>query len=338
MAPARMEIERILCPVDFSEFSSHALERAVRLGSWFDARVTALHVVPFVIPPSPGLRYYPAPLLAAAGLRLQACRDVGRLVEPFLAEDVPIETRVLEGDPRRVIAEEAAAMPADLVVMGTHGRSGFEHLFLGSVTEDVVRRAPCPVLTVGHLKSGSRRGPLFRRILCACDLTRASEHTLEMALSLAGENDARITLLHVVESLPEETAGRLYLAVPEIGAPRRELMAQAETRLRQAVPEGARDFCEVQERVLAGTAWRQILSAAKEIDVDLIVMGAHAHGAVGRLFFGSTSSHVVRQAPCPVLVVRETRAARPPRKALETPGFRAESSKGSRPGLVRGEL
>jgi nucleotide-binding universal stress UspA family protein len=330
MAPARIEIERILCPVDFSEFSARALERAVRLGNWFDARVEALHVIPLVMPAGAGLPYFPAPVAATAAQREQAGKDLDRFVEPFLEEGVPIETRVREGDPWRIIRDEADAIPADLLVMGTHGRSGFEHLLLGSVTEKVLRRASCPVLTVGNVPAHPRKGPLFRRIVCAADLTAASEHTLEMALSLAGENDARITLLHVVESVPGEgeTEARLYLAVPEIGPLRRELLDQARARLQKAVPDAVRDFCEVNERVKAGTAWREILAAAEDLDADLIVMGAHAHGPIGRVFFGSTSSHVVRHAPCPVLVVRETKAKRPAGEAREAVGAAVDRAKG----------
>jgi nucleotide-binding universal stress UspA family protein len=97
-------------------------------------------------------------------------------------------------------------------------------------------------------------------------------------------------------------------------------MDLARAQLRQAVPDAARDFCEVNERVEAGTAWRKILDAAEEMDADLIVMGAHAHGPIGRVFFGSTSSHVVRQASCPVLVVRETQSKRPADEAREAVG------------------
>jgi nucleotide-binding universal stress UspA family protein len=190
MAPARIEIERILCPVDFSEFSARALERAVRLGNWFDARVEVLHVIPFVMPAGPGLPYFPAPPTVTTAQREQAGYDLDRFVETFLEEGVPIETRVREGDPWRLICDEAEAIAADLLVLGTHGRSGFEHLLLGSVTEKVLRRAHCPVLTVGNVPPHPRKGPLFRRILCAADLTPASEHTLDMALSLAEERRA----------------------------------------------------------------------------------------------------------------------------------------------------
>ena len=324
MDPVRIEMERILCPVDFSVFSSRAMERAVRLGDWFDARVEALHVVPFITPAGVGLPYFPAPV---AALREQSEKELARFVEPFLDQGVPIDTRVLEGDPWRAIRDEALALPADLLVMGTHGRSGFEHLLLGSVTEKVMRRAPCPVLTMGAVPAPSRVGPLFRRILCAADLTHASERTLAMGLSLAEENASRITLLHVVEYPPGEYGAHLYLAVPEIGPLRRDLLEQARASLGKAVPDEARDFCDVTERVEMGAAWRQILRVAEETDADLIVMGEHAHGAVSRAFFGSTTTHVVRQAACPVLVVRETEARKD-----ESQTTHAAAAVSSRPG------
>jgi len=316
MPPTRIQAHRILCPVDFSEFSDRALERAVHLARWFEARVEVLYVVPFPVSAGTGLPYYPAPPEVTRDQKEEMARQLAERVAPFLGEGVPIETKILEGDPWRVIRDEAGSLPADLLVMGTHGRSGFEHLLLGSVTERVLRHAPCPVLTVGRAAAHPHPGPMFRRILCAADLTGASERTLEMALSLASENDARITLLHVVESLPDEGGGP-YLAVPEIEPLRRELVDRARTGLRQAVPEAARDFFDVDERVETGSAWRQVLRVAGEIDADLIVVGAHSGGAMGRMFFGSTSSHVVRGAACPVMVIQEAKGARPQTEAAE---------------------
>jgi nucleotide-binding universal stress UspA family protein len=316
MSPTRMQIDRILCPVDFSEFSAPALERAIQLGKWFEARVEVFHVVPFLVPAGVGLPYFPAPPEVTGSLREQAELEVAKLVEPLLGEGVAIETKVVEGEPWRVIEQEAAALPADLLVMGTHGRGGLEHLLLGSVTEKVLRRTSCPVLTVGHVPAHARPGSLFRRILCAADLTRASDHTLDVAVSMASENGARITLLHVVESLPGENAAH-FLAGPEMGHLRRELVEQAHTQLKQAINELGADFCEIRERVATGAPWSEILRAADEMDADLIVMGAHTRGAVGRMFFGSTSSHVVRRAVCPVLVVQEIKKAGPPKRAAD---------------------
>lgn len=309
MAPSRVRIERILCPTDFSEFSQRALRRATRLGSWFEARVTALHV----IPPSPWLldaAYTPEMTVSAELLherRAQEEKELARCIEPFLDEGAPIETKLAIGEPWREIQAEAEALPADLVVMGTHGRSGFQHLLLGSVTEKVLRRAPCPVLTVGATDSTSLPGPLFRRILCATDLTTASEGAVELALSFAEEDLARVTLLHVVEGVLGEAGPEIYRPVPEIAPFRNALVDDARQRLHRAARVG-HTFCEVNERVETGKAWRTILATAHEMYADLIVVGAHAHGRFERLFFGSTADQVVRHAFCPVLVVREALA------------------------------
>jgi nucleotide-binding universal stress UspA family protein len=309
MASTRLAIERILCPTDFSDFSTRALGRAVKIGRWFGARVTALHVMPRLdtaLPTDGGGTYVTVAADILRAQRESRKRELDESLEPFLGEGVPIESKVVDGEPWRAIRAEAEALPADLVVMGTHGRSGFEHLLLGSVAEKVLRSAPCPVLTVGRTESDALAGSLFRRILCAADLTRGSEHTLDVALALADENLARVTLLHVVEGVLGE--GReLYRPVPEVPQLRHSLVEHATEQLRRA-GKAAHSFCDVDERVETGRAWRQILRVAEEISADLIVLGAHAHGALGRLFLGSTTNQVVRHAPCPVLTVRETAA------------------------------
>ena len=304
MATTRFDIHRILCPVDFSEFSGPALERAVRLAEWFEARIEVLHVIPFL------------PLAMPVGVfevtpeqRKQVDEAMLALVAPFLEKGVPVVTKVLEGDPWRAIVDEATVDPADLLVIGTHGRSGFEKLLLGSVTEKVLRRAPCPVLTVGHVRAHSRKGPLFRRILCAADLTQASQQTLDVALALASENDAQIILLHVMDTVPGSNAAALMTGVREPVA--RQLVASARAELRKAVPSRVRAFCEVIERVETGSPWTEILRVAERMDAELIVMGAHATGAVGRMLFGSTTNHVVRRANCPVLIIQESLKPRP---------------------------
>jgi nucleotide-binding universal stress UspA family protein len=82
------------------------------------------------------------------------------------------------------------------------------------------------------------------------------------------------------------------------------LEADARERLSKAIPEDARAWCEAEEMVTTGRAYREILRVAKEQQADVIVMGIHAHGAIDRMFFGSTANHVVREATCPVLTVR----------------------------------
>jgi nucleotide-binding universal stress UspA family protein len=320
-----MTIERILCPTDYSPFSERALARAVRLARWFGAVVTVVDVIPtplWVVSADPGVPYaVPADLLRVQ--RQEEAEALERFVAPHRDQGVTIHTRLLDGDPSRLILDVAVEWPADLVVMGTHGRSGFEHLVLGSVAEKVVRRATCPVLTIGEAVAPDGTGPLFRRVLCALDLTEASARTLDLALSMAEENMASITLLHVLEGVPGHAGPPRYRALPAVARIRRELFKDAEERLRRGVPPEARAFCTVTERVEEGSAWREILRVAEARDADLIVMGAHSSGSLDRAFFGSTVNHVVRSAHCPVLVERETAARRELRQAI--PGATASS-------------
>jgi nucleotide-binding universal stress UspA family protein len=210
-----------------------------------------------------------------------------------------------------VIQDIALELAADLVVMGTHGRGGFEHLLLGSVAEKVLRRATCPVLTVGRAAASTHAGPLFRRILCAMDLTEDAAPALEMALSLAEENMAELTLLHVLEGLPGQAGPSRYKELPQVVRIRKELFAEAAKRLSRSVSQEARDFCTVKERVEEGAPWREVLQVAEETRAEIIVMGAHSRGALSQAFFGSTVNQVVRSATCPVLVTRQTPTREP---------------------------
>ena len=307
MVPKRLNIERILCPTDFSSFSEHALERAAGVASWFGARLTLLHVVPpmmGVVPPESGVPFVVAPVDLLRVQEETAATNLERLAAPIRARELQVETRVLVGDPSREIETAAEALPADLIVMGTHGRGGFERLVMGSVAEKMLRRAPCPVLIVGNDVTPYGR-PLFQRILCAVDLTEASAGTVDMAFSLAGENQAKVTMLHVVESLAGEGTALLGIPEPEVASIRGTLAERATAGLWRMMPSDALHF---RDRVEIGTAWRTILRVAQESASDLIVLGAHARGRFGRLFLGSTANQVVRHAHCPVLVTREVRA------------------------------
>jgi nucleotide-binding universal stress UspA family protein len=225
------------------------------------------------------------------------------------AGDVPVQVELENaGDPARAILERVCALDADLVVMGSHGRSGYERLLLGSVTEKILHKAPCPVMVVphhaGHLTPvGDVR---FRRILCGIDFSDCSLAALEYALSVAEEADAQLMLVHVIETwshfnaLPPQVASTLA----QINA---EEEAGAAARLQALVPESVRPFCAIGTAVTRGHhGWTEIVRLALERDADLIVLGAHGHGAVDRALFGSTTHRVLRHASCPVLTVRRT--------------------------------
>jgi nucleotide-binding universal stress UspA family protein len=145
---------------------------------------------------------------------------------------------------------------------------------------------------------------LFTRILCAIDFSDTSLHALEYALSLAQEQEAQLTLVHVVEVSPvpqSEAAGDFEART--LGA---YVAAAAEARaeqLQRIVPDSARAYCTIERSLAIGKAHREILRIAAERSSDVIVLGAHGVG-VSQLLFGSTAHQVVRQARCPVLTIR----------------------------------
>ena len=192
-------ISRILCPVDFSDFSRHALDYAAGIARWYEARITALHVVPPITSmlPVAGEGLYP-PLV----FRPEDLDQFRKELESFVRASgiEALDTEVAQGSVPREIARFARELPADLLVMGSHGRSGFERLMLGSVTEKLLRNAPCPVLTVPARASAAVPvNALFSRVLCAVDFSPASLHAIALAQAVAGEAAAQLCVLHVLE-------------------------------------------------------------------------------------------------------------------------------------------
>jgi nucleotide-binding universal stress UspA family protein len=206
---------------------------------------------------------------------------------------------VESGPPANRILTRAGALPADLIVIGTHGAGGFEHLVLGSVAEKVLRKAACPVLTVPHHARTTSRMP-FKRLLCPVDFSESSLAALEFAFSLAQEGDAELTILHVFDAGEESLTDR-PINVPEY---RRQLEHDLTVKLDALVPDSVRSWCRPLTRTAHGKAYREILGIATEENCDLIVMGVHGRNALDLMLFGSTTNQVVRRATCPVLTLR----------------------------------
>ena len=298
-----VKIDRIVCPVDFSDFSRRALDYAVALARWYGARLTVLHVhhAPF----SAATQLAPlAPVepVVVTPIDLEQIRSRIAAFTPAEAQAlVPVEPKAAEGDPAREILAEAAS--ADVIVMGTHGRSGFERLVLGSVTEKVLRKATCSLLTIPLAAPPAGAVPvLFRRIVAAIDFSSVSMSALRHAASLAAEVAAHLTVMHVIEA-PERL--ELWIDGDEATSYVRRWTEGAERRLRGAVSDETREYAYVMQRVETGRAYREILRVADEQQADLIVIGAHGHGVLEAMFVGSTAQHIVRAAACPVLMVRQ---------------------------------
>lgn len=294
-----IQIERILCPTDFSETSDRALDHAVALAHWYGASVTVLHVPAAALPAIPPGGELPYPLGLAPELRQQLLDRLDELVQGARTAGLTMQVALHEGEPAREVLRQADEIGAGLVVMGTHGRGGFERLVLGSMTEKVLKKASCPVLTIppGARAETPAVQAGYKTILCATDFSETSANAVRYALSLAQEADATLTLLHVVETYLDD------LTDPD--ATYRETRdREARERLRAAIPDEARTWCTLDERVAVGRAYQEVLRVAQELDVGVIVMGAHGQHALDRLFFGSTTHRVIHGAQRPVLTLR----------------------------------
>lgn len=295
------DVRRILCPIDFSDASRAALDQAATIAEWFDAAITAVHV-------SSPARVIEGPLLFAAlpvgdvsdtpGSRAQRAliecvrplRDRGLAVDAVVVEDSDVDRRIL------AIAETVST---DLLVIGTHGRTGLDWLIVGSVTDKILRHATCPVLTVPPSATHRARPP-FKRLLCAIDFSEPSLEALRFAVPLAEEGDARLTLLHV---LPDP-ASRDGVVVLERAADRVSCEEATLQRLEALMPKEARAFCEPVMKVTRGVPYRSIVDVAASETSDLIVMGIGRRGMLDRILHGTNVSQVIRHATCPVLTLR----------------------------------
>jgi nucleotide-binding universal stress UspA family protein len=289
-----MNVARILCPVDFSDASQHAIEHALMLAKWYHAPITALHAYGSHRPSDEEV----------AGLRTAAAAKF----RPAAADDGPVEILVQAGDPVTSILDAAISLPADVIVMGTHGLGGFQHLVLGSVAEKVVRRAGCPVFTVPPRAQSTSALP-FARVLCAVDFSPSSDRALHDAASLAKEASATLTLVHVLEwPWPEPPAPHFDELPPDQRAQliafRQQRVASAHERLESLVPAEIRGSGRGAVRVVHGKAYVEIMRLASDEKADLIVMGVHSRSTVGLSLLGSTANQVVRHATCPVLTIR----------------------------------
>jgi|SRR5208282_233468 len=293
-----LEIRLILCPVDFSEFSVRAYRHALSLAEHYRARLVALHIVELS-------RYPYADYAASAGDYAEFCRtlrdggneQLREFVKKHHHDEIQPELVVYEGAAADCILSLAQARKVDLIVMGTHGRRGYDRLVLGSVTNRVMRKTSYPVLAVcgprhepvsADMGAGEARGHRLNRILFCTDFSENSERALSYAISATEEYDAELTLLHVLDEAPR--AGT-------------EALAKAAEQLVKLIPPEARKTLKIKTAVRVGKPYQQIIQLAEEAQVDMVAMGVRGRGALDLAVFGSTTYRVLQLGPCPVLAV-----------------------------------
>ena len=290
-------IQRILCPTDLTTESDEALRYAVALSSAYNAKLFVLYcrergvnnngraeggeTTPLFIAslaPNLGLKSFSA--LNWEGLVAENVDDVGK-----------------------TIVREAAKHEVDLIVMCSRRRPRAAAL-LGSTAETVSRTARCSVLVTHPQErewvSFSAGEIDLNRILVAHDFSADSKLALKYGVSLAQEYQAELHLLHV---LSKEERDQPEVAWAQAGS--KSGYKNAALQLQAAVPKEAFLWCKVVNSVSCGNAYQEVLSYAKEHDIDLICMGASGARSILGVLVGSNTNRVLRQAPCPVLVARQ---------------------------------
>jgi nucleotide-binding universal stress UspA family protein len=289
---------KILCPIDFSPGSQQAMKVAVHLAGESSAELLLAHA--WYLPPLAfaGESPFPGDTLqlmvedeeqGLAAARREAVALGAKRVDTVFLSGVPWD---------RIVDTVLGDRAIDLVVMGTHGRTGLGRILLGSVAEKVVRHAPCSVLvTRGEATS-------FKRVLCPVDFSDDSKHAIDIAAEFAKRSGATITLCHVVE-VPITYSGE-----PLISDFLGDLEKRSTQRLQQAADElRAKVPVAVTTRTTIGSPGGELLEILdKDPTFDLVVMGSHGRTGIRRVLLGSVAEKLVRHAACPVFVARNRHA------------------------------
>ena len=301
------EVRKVLFTTDFSDLSNHALPYAIKMAKIYDAELIMLHAVTiYDNDPNepdyhfPYLQTYCEQATKSADERFQVCfekiGDSGVKVRKALVQGISPHAAILE-----FIEQEG---DIGLICMSTHGRSGLKHVLLGSVTENIIRYSPCPILVVKQTEHEfvdvETHEVHIRKILFPYDFSDDSLKPVDMLRSVAGIGDAEILVLHAVDvEIPPiyYTAG-----VTSILQLDPELNDRVGTKMKKELGDSFDGF-DVKYLVKEGRAVDRIREAAEEEKVDLIVMGAAGSHGVGDFLFGSTTARVIQKAVCPVLIV-----------------------------------
>jgi nucleotide-binding universal stress UspA family protein len=285
---------KILCPVDFSEYSKLALHYAAALTWENDAQLIVFHSVPDLALTWSYLQgNYQETIYDAILSRSTA--DLKTFLTDELTQEIRYEQKITCGNPAESILKTSQEEDVDLIVMGTHGHSGYERFLVGSVTNKVLHKASVPVLVVckpsqHFIQPDENRPVQINRILCAIDFEPNNQHIAQTALSLARTYQSEIFFLHV-----------FHHEMPDPGG-----VQLATDRIKGLVSAEKEDWCEVHTVLKNGNIKENILDTLNELKINLLVMGHHTRKPMEEYFLGSVAKSVVPESPCPVLVVRSS--------------------------------
>jgi nucleotide-binding universal stress UspA family protein len=281
-----IRIQNILVPVDFSDASKRAVNYGLSLALEFKARLILAHIAHF-----------------DTAAYDEAKADLIELIPPDCREPLTFEIIVKSGDVRSELLGIVQDKEIDLVIMGTRGRSYFERMLLGSVTDRMLRKLHVPILTVSHLdpeREIHTPGPVpLQKILYATDLANGSEEGLKFSIRLARGLDATLTVAHVAQFADAAFHGVEAAAfLPDYA---NEIRAQAEERLSRLVALVSDGSVPISTVLAEGVPYETVNRLAEQLKADLIVINLQNKGLLERAVLGATAERVIRTATVPVL-------------------------------------
>lgn len=295
------QLRTVVAGVEFTETSLHALEFTIALAQRFDATLHIAHVFggeDEFLPAASALEYL-AQREAKTRLKLEAKKRAHVDLDPALCH-------LRLGKPAAELCALACEVDADLVVVATEGRTGFERLTLGSTAQKVVRHAPCPVLVVPKRSRTLRveQAQHFRleKIVVPVDFSQCAEAGALYASHFASRLGANLLLVHVVNPVEYMTAeGAIY------GMAWQGLVEQTRGAAEEHIETLANQLpligIEAETRVVVGDPHNVLEQVTREPSVDLVITSTHGRTGLAHVFLGSTAEYLVRVADCPVLVV-----------------------------------
>ena len=294
-----MDFQRILVPVDFSDCSSKALDYAIRFGELYGSVLTLFHVITLFQEDVDELEKVQELEAYVKKQEQKIHQEIEKQFHRVSDRGVEVRSEVQRGiSAADAILAYLEEQPFDLVIMGTHGRSGLKHLIQGSVAEKVVRLSPVPVLTIHRDVSKIE----FDHILVPIDFSLHSRRAVEYGGSLAKHFNAHLIFLHVIE---QEIHPSFYAAgISSIFEIDKTLKERVVENMREFVSDLVSDGLTMDYVVSEGKAHKEIVDYARHHSVDLIVIATHGLTGLEYLLLGSTTEKVVRWAACPVLTVK----------------------------------
>lgn len=298
-----MTINRILFPTDFSRCSDQALVHALSLAERYGAELSIVHVLlPLEYDPYAIGHHLPPLESLQQEIDGLSSNQVKAAKEEKSYRDIAIKQSTIRGiSAAPALLQFADEQKADLIVMGTHGRRGINHFMLGSVAEEVVRLAPCPVVTIREFR---KQPPAthFSQILVPVDFSGFSRDAISQAKWFAQDFGATVRILHIIEEVIHPSfyvTGQTSLStwLPEVEATAlREMKRLADDAPGPDVP--------LEFHIKEGRAAVDIVGFAKKNGIDLIVMASHGLTGIEHLLLGSVAEKVVRMSPCPLFTLK----------------------------------